>query len=185
MPFKPNNRCDTCLLIQKDRKLLDRINRSKAFVAGGEPLTVIAADIGLSYESVYNHTKKHQAPSKAKLAKQVKQHETKEAFKEIQTTGDARRVAKLSPYTSQGSARSELIDKLLEMADAGEIKLSGNNLVSLLAQAQKEEEAAKDRGLEIMKMVNYFASGAAPQGPQVTTQVARPTAPIEGEIING
>lgn len=180
MAFKPRSNCATCEKIQAgDKRLFERINQSRAFVPGGESLRSIAADVGLTYESLFNHSKKHQAPNATKLAKRKKEFETKEAFKEIELTGERR---KLSAYTNQRSARSELIDRLLEMADKGELKLTGNNLVSLLAQAQKEEEAAKDRNLELMKMFNYFASGTTTTG---NGNIPRSADYEEAEIISG
>lgn len=160
MPFAPAQQCLVCLRIKGgDKQLLERINRSRAFTPTGEPLTHLSKDIGISYTSVYNHAQKHQAPNAKTLAKRVQRHETKEALKEITSEGTQK---KLSAYTAgnSGGARAELIDKLLDMADKGELKMSGTNLVSLLSQAQKEEEAAKDRQFELMKMFSYFNAQA-------------------------
>lgn len=177
MPFNPRTGCATCDRIRTtDKHLLERINTSRAFVPGGESLRSIAADVGISYESVYNHSKKHQAPSKAKLDKRIKQFETKEKFKDIVTAGESKTVA---VYAGHVEARREILDRGMKALAAGDLKMSMNAIVSLLAQEQKAEENAKDRSLELMKMFNYFASGSgggAADGPTSPE-------PVEGEII--
>jgi hypothetical protein len=186
MPFHPNTQCATCSRIKGgDDKLLDRINRSKQFVAGGEPLTAIAADIGISYESVYNHAKKHQAPTKAKFKRQIRAKETKDALQNIQTATTAKTVA---IYSGQADMRRDLLIKAKEALDSGDLKMTMNAFVSLLGQEQKAEENAKDRGLEMMKMFNYFASGAAPSGIALhatprAAEIPRASA-VEGELVD-
>lgn len=179
MPFKPDGKCKTCQRIKAgDKALLERINRSKEYIAGGEPLSVIARDESIRYAALINHAKKHQAPNKARLAKKQKQHESKEALKEIQAADTARTV---TIFTGQAEMRRELLTKAQEMFDKGDIKMGMSHVVSLLGQEQKAEEAAKDRGLALMKMFNYWnAQGGNPEDYKKYTEAE--DAPVEGEF---
>lgn len=175
MALKANLKCHVCkLIVDNDKRLLERINHSKQFVAGGESLVSIHADYSnqFSYKSLFTHVHKHQAPNKKTLRKKVAAIESKQALAEITTAETKRKVnifrrdgfrdgyAELGPIGAyegnQTATRGQLIDKLLSMAMEGQIKWSGGNLVSLLAQEQKAEEAAKDREFELMKMVNHW-----------------------------
>lgn len=176
MSFKPKTGCHVCERVKAgDKKLFDRINLSKAFVPGGEALTAIAKDISISYESVYNHTQKHQAPSKAKLAKQIKAKETKEALKEIATQTDSK-VLSVSRHFTEDIA--ELKAHAIEGIRSGDTKVSAAVYAKLIDIEAKLEEKAKDREFELMKMFNYWnAQGGNPQDYLEYTDVE------EGEIV--
>lgn len=171
--LKPRASCAICQLITADPELERRINRSKKFIPGGESLLSIfrAYDGAFSQESLYNHTTRHQAPKPSVLKKQIKQFETKTALKDIEAVDDVRTVA---VYAGQAEARTTILDKAMKALEAGDVKLTMSSIVALLGQEQKAEENAKDRGLKMMEMFNYFASGAG--GP------AREQ-PIEGELV--
>jgi hypothetical protein len=179
MPFNKKADCGTCKLIKAgDKKLLDRINRSKEFVPGGESLAAIHRDYQgrLTYKSIYNHSKRHQAPNKRELERLIRNKETKDALKDIQTVETGRRVA---VYSNQADMRHKLLQKAMEALESDDLKMTMNAVVGLLGQEQKAEEAAKDRNLELMKMFNYFASGSA---PRVSNPAAHTTVE-EGEIL--
>lgn len=168
MPFKPQSQCLVCKRIKGgDNKLLDRINHSRAFIPAAESLVAISKDIGISYVSLYNHTQKHQSPNKTQLAKRIRATETKQALKDITSTGEARAV---TIYNGHVEARKDLLQKGMDALDKGDLKMTMQAVVALLGQEQKAEENAKDRSLEMMKMFNYFASGAASGTGSTTTR---------------
>lgn len=152
--------CKVCNVISAgDDKLKHRINVSGKWVPGGEYLKDIQADyVGqFSVDGLENHATKHQAPNKAKLEKQLKTFATNEAFKQIETVDEKKQIA---AYTGQADARKDILDRAMKALDAGDVKLTMSSIVALLGQEQKAEENAKDRGLKMMEMFNYFASGA-------------------------
>lgn len=155
---KSSSRCTVCNAIKADPALGRRLSISKAYVASGESLLSILRDRpDITKKSIYNHVKKHQAPSKAKLEKKVKQFESKEAYKEIVAETEGRSVA---VYTNHNDARRTLLERGLEALDSGDMKLTGSVMAQLLKQESDIEEKSKDRSLELMKMFNYFASGS-------------------------
>jgi hypothetical protein len=171
MALKVNVQCLVCKAVKADPALRRRIEQSKNFVAGGESLLSIHRDYDgkFLYKSLANHVKKHQAPKKSVLDRRVKQFKNKKALSEIMATDESKQLA---VYTGHNEARKEILDKAMKALEAGDVKLTMNAIVSLLGQEQKAEEAAKDRGLKMMEMFNYFASGAS--GP-----TTGPKAPIE------
>lgn len=174
--FKRRKGCATCdKIADGDKKLYDRINLSRAFIPGGESVRAIATDTGLSYESVYNHSKKHQAPSKSKLEQKIRNFEAKEKYNEIVAQGSERAVVQ---YTGHADARRELLQKGMEAFERGDMKMGMSHMVAMLGQEQKAEENAKDRSLEMMKMFNYFASGSGNSGDGSA-------ADDDGEVVEG
>ncbi len=182
MPYFPNKLCSICKQLKgranapANRELYKRINRCKRFLPGGEAMAEIARDIGVDVKAMANHVKKHQAPAERKLNEQIKAHETKEALREIQTEGSAKTVAVLS---NQAEMRKELLQKGMEAFEKGDIKMGMSHIVTMLGQEQKAEEAAKDRGLEVMKMFKYFNAQAG--NPE---EYKKYTDPIEGEVVD-
>jgi hypothetical protein len=160
MAITQHPQCLVCKAIVRDPKLGRRISVSKMFIPGGESLLSISRDYEgvFIYKSLNNHAKKHQAPTKAKLEKKIKAFETKQAFQEIEAVDERKQ---LTAYTGQAEARKDILDRAMKALDAGDVKLTMSSIVALLGQEQKAEENAKDRGLKMMEMFNYFASGAS------------------------
>lgn len=159
MALKYQYQCLVCQAVLADPKLGKRIELSRSFVPGGEGLTEIHKDYEgqFMYKSLANHAKKHQAPNKVKLEKRIKQFKAKEALSEIESVDDKKKVA---IYTGQAEARKDILDRAMKALDDGDVKVTMASIVALLGQEQKAEENAKDRGLKMMEMFNYFASGA-------------------------
>lgn len=163
--LKIRAQCATCKAVKADPELLRRISLCKRFVPGGEPLAAIERDYQLPHKGLYNHVAKHQAPNQAKLDKQIKQFETRQALKDIES-GDEKRV--VAVYAGQAEARKDILTKAMQALEDGDVKLTMSSIVALLGQEQKAEENAKDRGLKMMEMFNYFASGAGKSQPEHT-----------------
>lgn len=168
MALKARKGCKTCELIKAgDKSLEKRINNSKQWTRLGEPLTTIHADYEdkLTYLNLYNHAKKHQAPSEKALALKRGQEKLRELNDE--------KALEIGKAISHHDARKELTALGVDKIKEGEIKMTAAAVVALLKQEMDIEEKAKDRTAEMMKMFNFYASGEAVHRGDV----------VEGEVV--
>lgn len=178
--------CPVCQLIQAgDKKLKQRIDGSKKWVKGGESLRNIQrsyTQLGVSAfseKSIENHANKHQAPSK-------RQAEVASAKKVVKELEDSQIVADVRVARHFNDDLQELKAIGMEMVRTGDSKVSAAVLAKLIDIEVKIEEKAKDRSLELAKMVAHFASGAgrlapAPQTPYIAVH---PVEAEEGQLVN-
>lgn len=162
MALRPNSQCLVCRTVKREPKLGRRIELSKMFIPGGESLLAISRDYEGVFmaKSLYTHAHRHQAPTKAKLEKRIKQFETREAAKEIQTEVT---LEKTKLYINHNEGRRSMLERGMEALEAGDMKMSAAVMAKLLKDESDIEEKSKDRSLELMKMVQHFvASGARP-----------------------
>lgn len=180
--FKPESNCKWCKRVKADKELFNRLNRSKEYVPSGEALSVIAKEIDPGgYRGLINHVKKHQAPKPSYLKRDTEARETKKALQDIKLAETKRQVGVLS---NQAEMRKELLQKGMEAFEKGDIKMGMSHIVTMLGQEQKAEEAAKDRGLEVMKMFKYFnAQAGNPRDYAKYSEEPVQEEPIEGEVV--
>lgn len=149
--LKPDKRCKVCQTIKSDKKLLERIANSKAYIKGGESLRAISRDYldVFEYQSLYNHTKTHQGLSDEDLEDRLIQREARKI-----------ELAQVREAVQHKEIRDELLNIGMDGVREGEIKLNGNNVVQLLKQKADIEAKERDQELEMAKMIQDFASGA-------------------------
>lgn len=213
MALKASPRCPVCKLIQTTMPQLEaRLNRCSVYLPKGESMLNIYKDLGgigpreygtlaFSYNQLRTHTARHQAPNTHAIKDAIKRREIRaqanrlkdDQANAIVADAKARRIT----YRGHTTTRPELIQAVLDALAEGGVKLSGTNLVQLLGQEQKADERAKDRGLEMMKMVNFFAAGASTgsdkwktrkyddgdEGPVEGPAEGPIDSPIEGEVV--
>jgi septum formation inhibitor MinC len=155
--WNPHKLCKVCNVCKVDESLFKRIALSRQFVNRGETLTDIHEDYKdkFSYQSLYSHVKKHQAPtadilSSRRLAK-VQEQVMVDQFKRSVQTKDA---------------RQDLLDKLFNKLESGDFddKMSVKDLLSVLRDTDNAEAKKKDQEIDIMKMMMPYRSGDVVQG---------------------
>lgn len=153
--WKPHKLCKVCNLIKEgDEKLFKRIMHCKQFENGGEPLTEIAREYEgkFTYQSLFLHCKKHQAPTADDLAgrrmQRVKEKVMVDQYKEAVTTRDK---------------RNALVDKLYDKLESGDFddQMTVKDLLTALRDADNVEAKKKDQDLDILKMMMPYRSGEA------------------------
>lgn len=156
MAFKLVKACRVCQTIKKEggekSTLLKRIYGSTQWLPEGETMMAILRDYEgkFTYLSLFNHCKKHQAPSDSELAERRIQHLQKEI-----------EVEKIRKSYSHADVRALILDAAgtkLEEGDTSLVKAS--SVTAAMKQQADIEEKSKDRQLDIIKMMAAFQSGA-------------------------
>ena len=149
--LKPDKRCKVCQTLKTDKKLMERIYNSKAFIPGGESLRALSRDYvaQFEYQSLYNHAKTHQGLSEEDLDNKLMMREAREI-----------EVAQLRKIVRHQEMRDELLGLGMDGIRDDKIKLNSNNVIQLLKQKADIESKSKDRELDVAKMIQAFASGA-------------------------
>lgn len=152
--WKPRKNCKVCQTIKADEKLYVRIMESSQYLRGGESLTDIAEAYkdSFSYQGLYNHCKKHQAPNADQLSVRRMAQLQKENDKELY-----KRAVKTS------AARQELIDQMYSKLENGDFddKMTLKDFLTALRDADNAEAKKKDQDIDIMKMMMPSRSGDA------------------------
>lgn len=155
--WKPHKLCKVCNLCKEDEKLFKRIAESKQFVNGGETLTEIQEDYKdkFSYQSLYIHVKKHQAPTADILAS-----------RRLAKVQEQVMVDQYKRSVQAKDARQDLLDKLFTKLESGEFddKMSVRDLIVVLRDTDNAEAKKKDQEIDIMKMMMPYRSGDVIQG---------------------
>jgi len=156
--WKPHKLCKVCNVIKAgDEDLFKRVTHSKQFERGGESLTSIAEDYKgkFTYQSLYLHCKKHQAPTAEMLVgrrmARVQEQAVVDNYKKSVTAKDTR----------QG-----LLDKLAEKLESGEFDdtMTVKDLIAVLRDTDNAEAKKKDQEIDILKMMMPYRSGDVIQG---------------------
>lgn len=147
MPFSFRSNCNTCKAIKQDKTLLQRIYNSHEYTKGGEYLTVISADTGIGYQSLFKHVKRHQSLSEEDL--------TQRQLSSINKLSKDRLVKQV---ILTADARQSLIQELYSVLESDDFKnLSPDKKVSLLLKALKDSDdvsaKSKDQNIDIVKMM--------------------------------
>lgn len=152
MAYRFRKDCKTCqIVISEDPaylksrlyKLVNDVHLKKM------KLTHVSAEYPqVTYASLSRHAKRHQHPSPHILANKAKHEAEMEAKADI--------VKKIK---SSAERRSDLIEKLHDEFEAGNIKGTLAGLVQLERLEVDIEEKQKDRTLEVFKMMAKFQSG--------------------------
>ena len=151
--WKPNPQCKTCRLIKNgDERLYERIMQCKEFMKGGESISAIHRDYDdqMQYLAMYNHIKKHQAPSAQQLVvRRVDQLQKKQAGIEVK---------KLITATE---SRQTLLDKLNDKLEQGQFddKMTVKDLIAVLRDTDSAQAKKKDQAIDVMKMMMPHRSG--------------------------
>jgi hypothetical protein len=155
MALRMDKRCKVCKKIRQEEsknrsKLIKRIYNSGAYVKGGESLRAISRDYTdyFEYQALYNHSKKHQAPSEEDLVQsrlyQVHKKDIQDKIKRMFTTEEV---------------RNEIIEKGMEGLESGEIKLNANHLIQAAKHTDEKMLKEKDQSLALMRTIQAFQSG--------------------------
>lgn len=159
--LRPNKRCNVCQALKTDRKLLQRIYDSKQYIKGGESLKQIARDYEgqFEYQNLYNHCKFHQGLTSEDIER-----------KQLQRAAQQIEVQQIKQVVRHGEVRDTILEEGLRQIKAGEVKMTLAGIVAAAKHASDIEEKAKDREIEVFKMIDDFSSGAM-------------THVIEGEVV--
>jgi hypothetical protein len=137
-----------------DEDLFKRITHSKQFEKGGEPLTDIARDYQgkFTYQSLFLHCKKHQAPTAEELIGRRMQR-----YKEVAMVQQYQRAI------TTREKRAALIDRLYEKLENGEFddQMTVKDLLTALRDSDNIEAKKKDQDIDILKMMMPYRSGEA------------------------
>lgn len=150
--WKPKKNCKVCQTIRQDEKLYSRIMESSQYMKGGESLTSISEEYAafFSYQSLFNHVKKHQALSGDQLvvrrvAQLQKKHDG-EMYKKIVKAADAQQT---------------LLEKLNDKLESGDFddKMTVKDLIAITRDINNADAKKKDQAMDIMKMMAPHRSG--------------------------
>lgn len=153
-----NSVCKVCKKVKREQqgggvsKLAQRIYGCSVLIKGGEALTNIQRDyVGdFEYSSLRNHALKHQNLTEDLLVDK----RLREMGREI----NDKRVKNLIGHVD---LRQAIMDTAAEMLAKGELKgISASTALRAAKDASDIEEKNKDRGVEVLKMYNFFASGS-------------------------
>jgi len=155
--WKPNKLCKVCALLKDDEVLFKRIAQSKQYQPGGESLTDIQDDYKdkFSYQSLYTHARKHQAPTAEMLTSR------RLAKVQEQVMVDQYRRA-----VNSKDARQDLLDKLFNKLESGDFddSMTVKDLITVLRDTDNAEAKKKDQEIDIMRMMMPYRSGDVVQG---------------------
>lgn len=162
--IKIDKRCKVCKVIHKEEiygkaTLAKRIYNSKAYVKGGEPLSELHRDYEdkFSYQSLYWHTKKHQAPTADQLADSRLRIIDKEFHDKA-----AREQVK------HQDLRQEIMEAAKQLLEEGKLEgINANTALRAAKDASDIEQKEKDRGIKVMEMIAAFQSGEVERIPDV------------------
>jgi hypothetical protein len=158
MPLKFRSNCKTCIAVKADKFLLKRIYESRAYVRGGEDLTKIAESMGLGYQSLYKHTKHHQAVTSEDLSQ-----------RQLEAVDKAAKDNMVARVIRSADARQSIIQELYSVLDSDDFKgLPAEKKVTLLLKALKDSDdvsaKSKDQNIDILKMMSAGRSGNVIEG---------------------
>lgn len=145
--MKPDRKCVTCKKALRSPRLLDRIYNSSAFVPGGESLKIIAEDEKLSYSSLTNHVRKHQALTEEDLTK-----------KQLNAITKKHKKLQIQRILDHEQARELIIEKGTDAIQRGEVQVKPEHVLQASKQQMEREERQKDRQLHMQEMIFAFAS---------------------------
>lgn len=153
MPLKFRSNCKTCIAVKADKYLLKRIYESRAYVQGGEHLTTIAEETGLNYQSLYKHTKHHQAVTSEDLS-----------MRQLAAVDKAAKDIMVQQVIRTADARQSIIQELYTVLDSEDFKaLPAEKKVTLLLKALKDSDdvsaKSKDQDIDVLKMMAGGRSG--------------------------
>lgn len=157
MPIKYVKNCKTCKFIKQEARrnrpargyLVERIYKSKAWTATGEPLTALVAEYPVaSYLAFRRHCLTHQAPTEDQLTKAKMDAVIKNKEKQIVTD-----------IIKTESVRQTVMNKGLGQIESGEIKLRAADVLKAAKDQDDKELKQKDQGLKMMAMIQAFQSG--------------------------
>jgi len=173
MPIKYVKTCNTCKFIKKESRkklpqgtyLVDRIYKSRAWTKSGQSLKSLQLEYGTaSYNAFVRHCKNHQAPTQEQLDA-AKIDAIMRPTEEI----IARNVIKTE------NVRQEVMDRAMEALQSGEIKPRVADMLKAAKDQDDVEAKRKDQAMQLMTMINAFASGELQAPADDNT--------IEGEIL--
>jgi hypothetical protein len=157
--LKPVKTCKVCKIVSRGdlegKKLLKRIYESRAYVRGAEPLTAIVADYqgrpdAFTYLSIHKHCQKHQGIDADTLANS----RIARANKSLEND----RIREMVKHTDVRQEIMEAAAKLLQDPEWVK-KIKPSDALKAAKDTSDIEEKHLDRQMEVMKMVNAFASG--------------------------
>lgn len=145
-------KCRVCRAVKTNKQLLKRIYESNYFLPHSkDSLRQIAADYSdaFKYESLLNHTKKHQfIDSQDYTEKMLEQTDKKYEKSAVQKAVKAQ------------TAIQSIIDKGMERLDNEEITVDTNQLLRASQIKLTADAKQKDQELATIEMVAHFLSGA-------------------------
>ena len=155
--WKPHKSCKVCKTIKIDEPLYTRIMESSQYMRGGEPLTTIAEDYKdfFTYQGLFNHCKKHQAPNGDQLAvrrmAQVQKEHDKQLYQRAVKTLDA---------------RQELIDRMFSKLEDGEFddQMTVKDFLTAMRDSDNAAAKKKDQDIDILKAIMPSRSGEVIRG---------------------
>lgn len=145
-------KCRVCRAVKTNKQLLKRIYESNYFLPHSkDSLRQIAADYkdAFTYESILNHTKKHQFIDSQDYTEKMLEHTDKKY--------EQRAVQKA---VKAQTAIQSIIDKGMERLENEEITVDTNQLIRASQVKLTSEAKTKDQELQAMEMIAFFASGA-------------------------
>lgn len=144
-------RCKVCKAVKTNKQLLKRIYDSNYFLPHSkDSLRAIAADYDIfTYESILNHTKKHQFIDSQDYTEKMLEHVDKQAEKSA-----------VRKAVQAKSAIQNIIDIGHERLESGDITVDTNQLLRASQIQMTAEAKTKDQELAAMEMIAFFASGA-------------------------
>ena len=155
--WKPHKLCKVCAVVKEDEDLFKRIAHSKQFERGGESLTDIQEEYKdkFSYQSLYVHVKKHQAPTADMLAS-----------RRLAKVQEQVMVDQYKRAVNSKDARQDLLDKLFNKLESGDFddSMTVKDLITVLRDTDNAEAKKKDQEIDIMKMMMPYRSGDVIQG---------------------
>lgn len=149
--FKPKINCTVCAAVQANKKLLNRIYNSTAFLPHSQDtLKNIAEDCQelFSYESLRNHVKKHQFLNQTDMTRKTLQHLAKKSESKLVK----RQIESIDIWDT-------VITDGLARVEAGEVEVNVNQLLKAAKDKSDFQMKQKDQELNFMNMIWHFASG--------------------------
>lgn len=144
-------RCKVCAAVKSNKQLLKRIYESNYFLPHSrDSLRQIASEYTtFTYESLLNHTKKHQFIDSQDYTEKMLEHVDKQAEKTA-----------VRKAVQAKSAVQDIIDKGHERLESGEITVDTNQLLRASQIQMTADAKQKDQELATIEMVAHFLSGA-------------------------
>lgn len=167
--YKSN--CAVCKYIKKNKKLADEIYKTTAYDKTSKVSLLALHKIykdHFSYDSLKNHTKKHQGLSAEDLSERHLNNIVKKAEKEL-----------TKKKIESSNVWNDIMQLGHEKLEAGEMKISAQDMLRAAKDKSDYDLKVKDQELAMIEMVYHFASGE--DKPNVLGRVDENRTIIEAE----
>lgn len=150
--LKPHHSCKVCNEVKKDKKLLNQLFETTAYLPNSKTTLLSLYKSGyqdrFSYRALLTHTKKHQFLSQEDFDNKQLQKIVNKSHQEIAR----RKIESVDVFDT-------VIDLGMEQLQAGEMRLDSKDLLSAAKMKKEFALKEKDQELSMAAMMWHFASG--------------------------